>query len=217
MYHIMQQQQRQQPGSPVGQTANNISQNNQTFGLPSNANIMTTAGFPMTTGGYPASPYEYHRQQQQANLFAAFNPASFEQQRQMLANFEHQAMQQRQMGTQPVIPGLNLPGYNPQQQPQQPQRYGSPASTGTNPSSPATSSKSEKGEGGETNKRRRFTEEEDDMLHLGIIKYGFGRWTILLADPELQFHHTRTRDILRMRANSKQFMSKYNIDKNYRK
>ena len=48
----------------------------------------------------------------------------------------------------------------------------------------------------------RFTPEEDSFLRQGIKKYGLGRWSHILKDAELPFHKSRTRDSLRMRADT---------------
>ena len=46
----------------------------------------------------------------------------------------------------------------------------------------------------------RYTPEEDSFLRLGVKKYGLGRWSHILKDDQLTFHKSRTRDSLRMRA-----------------
>jgi len=50
-----------------------------------------------------------------------------------------------------------------------------------------------------------FTKEEDKDLRRGIQKYGVKSWAAILKDKELKFHRSRTRDSLRMRANSATF------------
>ena len=59
----------------------------------------------------------------------------------------------------------------------------------------------------------RFTGEEDQCLKKGIEKYGKGNWRKMLHDPQLLFHESRTRDSLRMRAESCAFriLMKLNI------
>ena len=49
---------------------------------------------------------------------------------------------------------------------------------------------------------KRFTLEEDSFLKEGIRKYGVGRWSHILRDADLKFHPSRTRDSLRMRADT---------------
>ena len=49
-------------------------------------------------------------------------------------------------------------------------------------------------------KSKRFTAEEDGYLKLGIAKYGKGNWSNILNDPSYKFHPARSRDSLRMRA-----------------
>lgn len=45
-----------------------------------------------------------------------------------------------------------------------------------------------------------FTPEEDKNLRKGVEKYGPGRWSQIIKDQSLEFHCTRNRDTLRMRA-----------------
>ena len=49
-------------------------------------------------------------------------------------------------------------------------------------------------------KSKRFTAEEDRYLKLGIEKYGRGAWSFILHDNSFTFHPNRSRDSLRMRA-----------------
>lgn len=49
---------------------------------------------------------------------------------------------------------------------------------------------------------KRFTPEEDTSLKEGVRKYGVGRWSHILRDQDLKFHPSRTRDSLRMRADT---------------
>ena len=46
----------------------------------------------------------------------------------------------------------------------------------------------------------RFTADEDMYLRRGTTKYGIGQWAKILKDQDFQFHIGRTRDSLRMRA-----------------
>lgn len=48
----------------------------------------------------------------------------------------------------------------------------------------------------------RFTPEEDIELKKGISKYGLSHWSKILKDDSFQFHASRTRDSLRMRADT---------------
>ena len=49
---------------------------------------------------------------------------------------------------------------------------------------------------------KRFTPDEDLFLKEGVSKYGVGRWSCILADKGFTFHPARTRDTLRMRADT---------------
>ena len=49
-------------------------------------------------------------------------------------------------------------------------------------------------------KSKRFTPDEDRYLNLGIEKYGKGSWSLILNDSNFNFHSSRSRDSLRMRA-----------------
>ena len=49
-------------------------------------------------------------------------------------------------------------------------------------------------------KLRRFTAKEDNFLREGIQKFGIGKWSIILKAKEFHFHACRTRDSLRVRA-----------------
>ena len=61
------------------------------------------------------------------------------------------------------------------------------------------------------NQRRcAFTTSEDVQLSNGIKKFGRGRWAEILKDGSEVFHTTRTRDALRMRAQTQGFKRKYN-------
>ena len=48
----------------------------------------------------------------------------------------------------------------------------------------------------------KFTVEEDESLRHGIMKYGKKSWASILKDENSKFHFSRTRDSLRMRAES---------------
>ena len=54
-------------------------------------------------------------------------------------------------------------------------------------------------------KNTKFTPEEDEFLATGLKKYGKKNWAAILKDKELNFHGSRTRDSLRMRADSATF------------
>ena len=50
--------------------------------------------------------------------------------------------------------------------------------------------------------QKRFSLEEDAVLKEGIKKYGLGKWSVMLKDQSLKFHPARTRDSIRMRADT---------------
>ena len=50
--------------------------------------------------------------------------------------------------------------------------------------------------------QKRFCPEEDNALKEGIRKHGLGKWAIMLKDTSLKFSPSRTRDALRMRADT---------------
>ena len=50
--------------------------------------------------------------------------------------------------------------------------------------------------------QKRFSAEEDSVLREGIKKYGLGKWSEMLKDPVLNFHPRRTRDSIRVRADT---------------
>ena len=54
-------------------------------------------------------------------------------------------------------------------------------------------------------KKVKFTHEEDKALYDGIKKHGKGRWSKMLKDQALSFQECRTRDTLRLRAESATF------------
>jgi hypothetical protein len=49
-------------------------------------------------------------------------------------------------------------------------------------------------------RRARFSKEEDNALHTGILRHGT-KWTRILTDDELKFHPKRTPQNLRGRHN----------------
>ena len=54
-------------------------------------------------------------------------------------------------------------------------------------------------------KNIKFTAEEDRFLNEGIKKYGKNSWSLILKDKSFQFHESRSRDSLRVRAGSVAF------------
>ena len=58
-------------------------------------------------------------------------------------------------------------------------------------------------------KNVKFTEVEDNYLNLGISKYGRKAWAYILKDESYVFHESRTRDSLRVRADSAAFKKRY--------
>ena len=50
--------------------------------------------------------------------------------------------------------------------------------------------------------QKRFCPEEDNVLKEGIKKHGLGKWSVMLKDTSLKFSPSRTRDALRMRADT---------------
>ncbi|XP_066924531.1 uncharacterized protein [Clytia hemisphaerica] len=62
-------------------------------------------------------------------------------------------------------------------------------------------------------KNVKFTSAEDHCLKQGIEKYGRKSWAIILKDPNLKFHETRSRDSLRVRADSACFRKLFNDNK----
>ena len=60
-----------------------------------------------------------------------------------------------------------------------------------------------------TGKNVKFTVEEDEYLNIGIHKYGRKSWASILRDESFNFHKTRTRDSLRVRADSAAFRKKF--------
>jgi hypothetical protein len=50
--------------------------------------------------------------------------------------------------------------------------------------------------------QKRFSAEEDSVLREGIKKYGLGKWSEMLKDSTLKFHPRRTRDSIRVRADT---------------
>ena len=60
-------------------------------------------------------------------------------------------------------------------------------------------------------KSKRFTADEDRCLRMGIEKYGKGAWSFILHDVNYNFHPARSRDSLRMRAETCAFKISKNI------
>ena len=56
-----------------------------------------------------------------------------------------------------------------------------------------------------SNKNIKFSLEEDEHLKQGLKKYGKRNWSSILKDNDYNFHKTRTRDSLRVRADSAAF------------
>ena len=50
--------------------------------------------------------------------------------------------------------------------------------------------------------QKRFSPEEDSALKEGINRYGLGKWSVMLKDKTLNFHPARTRDAIRVRADT---------------
>ena len=50
--------------------------------------------------------------------------------------------------------------------------------------------------------QKRFSPEEDAVLKEGIRKHGLGKWSVMLKDKSLRFHPARTRDSIRVRADT---------------
>ena len=50
--------------------------------------------------------------------------------------------------------------------------------------------------------QKRFSPEEDAVLKEGIKKHGLGKWSLMLKDKSLNFHPARTRDSIRVRADT---------------
>ena len=55
----------------------------------------------------------------------------------------------------------------------------------------------------------KFSTEEDNFLKEGIKRYGQKSWSLILKDNNFEFHQSRTRDSLRMRADSASFRKFY--------
>ena len=58
-------------------------------------------------------------------------------------------------------------------------------------------------------RRRIFSTAEDVQLCQGIKRFGKGKWAVILKEGTTVFHHSRTRDALRMRAQSTSFKRLY--------
>ena len=63
----------------------------------------------------------------------------------------------------------------------------------------------------QTRSLKRFSDNEDKNLAEGIKKYGKHSWALILSDKNFSFDAQRTRDSLRVRANSVVFKRKYNV------
>ena len=50
--------------------------------------------------------------------------------------------------------------------------------------------------------QKRFSPQEDTVLKEGIKKHGLGKWSLMLKDKSLNFHPARTRDSIRVRADT---------------
>ena len=57
--------------------------------------------------------------------------------------------------------------------------------------------------------KKMFTTSEDTQLLKGLKKFGNGKWAVILKDGAAVFHSSRTRDALRMRAQSAVFKRTY--------
>lgn len=60
---------------------------------------------------------------------------------------------------------------------------------------------------------KKFSADEDRYLKLGMEKYGKSNWSQILHDKDFKFHPKRTRDSLRMRAETCGFKTKKNKNK----
>ena len=49
-------------------------------------------------------------------------------------------------------------------------------------------------------KNRLFSDSEDNFIRKGISKYGYGRWTSILNDPNFKFHTSRKPRTLAVRT-----------------
>ena len=55
-------------------------------------------------------------------------------------------------------------------------------------------------------KKQPFSKEEDKFIQMGLKKYGIGKWTRILKDPNYRFHNTRNNASLMTRAKNKRFI-----------
>ena len=55
-------------------------------------------------------------------------------------------------------------------------------------------------------KKVAFSKEEDTFLSKGLKKYGVGKWSNILKDPEYKFHQSRKNSTLFMRAKAKNYV-----------
>ena len=51
-------------------------------------------------------------------------------------------------------------------------------------------------------RKMQFTSEEDTFIKKGVVKYGVGKWAQILRHDSYKFHPARTRDAIRMRADT---------------
>jgi len=50
-----------------------------------------------------------------------------------------------------------------------------------------------------------FSKIEDSFIQKGLKKYGCGKWTSILNDPQFKFHSSRKTSTLAVRAKNKGF------------
>ena len=64
------------------------------------------------------------------------------------------------------------------------------------------------GDASKTKRKKKcaFTKEEDQFLLRGLNRYGKGKWTSILKDPEYKFHPSRQNSTLMMRAKAKNYI-----------
>ena len=55
-------------------------------------------------------------------------------------------------------------------------------------------------------KKHSFTTEEDSFILNGLKKYGKGKWSNILKDPDYKFHPTRNNASIMTRAKNKKFI-----------
>ena len=64
-----------------------------------------------------------------------------------------------------------------------------------------------------TRSKTKFTKEEDSFLQHGMEKCGKGNWSQVLKDPAYRFNSCRTKDSLRMRAETASFKKSIDLTK----